>query len=163
MLLKDGLWVYLPNPQSQRSPAYVPTPLVESKDYANVDDPHLINPVSDVGHAWTISQVTRGGVHRRDLDRVKLLVLTENKEVPRVRVSSNHRMTSMPIPGISVEVSRQGRKLRQRTVLTSSHSISADPNWDTMEDEIAQLAYGSGPTSTEHIRASRSIVHTNQP
>ena len=118
LLPKDGLLVYLPYPQSQRSPAYFPTPLVESKYFANVDDPHLINPVSDVGHAWTISQVTRGGVHRRDLDRVKLLVLTENKKAPRVRVSSNHRMTSMPIPGMSVEVSRQGRKLRQRTVLT---------------------------------------------
>ena len=47
-----------------------------------------------------------------DLDRVKLMVLTENKKVPRVGVNFNHRMTSMPIPEIRVEVSTQGRKLR---------------------------------------------------
>ena len=62
----------------------------------------------------------RGESTDGDLDRVILLVvLTENKKVPRVGVNSNHRMTSMPTPEISVEVSRQGRKLMQRTVLTS--------------------------------------------
>ena len=64
-----------------------------------------------------------------DLERVKLLVLTENKK--GVGVNSMHGMTSMPIPEISVEVSRQGRKLRQRTVFRLNLSPEAIPSAPT--------------------------------